>query len=151
MEKKLTRSEKERMLGGVCGGLAEYFGFDPTLVRIAFVLLAIAYGTGVLLYIILWIIMPRRPEAQGMRVVGDNLDDIKNRLVELEGEVKSAVTGEKAEELKRSSGFWLGVLLVALGILFLFSTLGMLRWWRWAVIWPVALILVGLLLVWRRR
>jgi phage shock protein C len=150
MEKRLTRSDKERLLGGVCGGLAEYFGFDPTLVRIAFVLLAIAYGTGILLYITLWIIMPRH-QAEGTGVVGDNLDDIRKRLVELEGEVKSAVTGVKAEEWKRSSGFWLGLVLVALGILFLFSTLGLLRWWRWAVIWPVALIMVGLLLVWRRR
>ena len=151
MEKKLTRSEKERILGGVCGGLAEYFGFDPTLVRLVFVLLALAGGTGILVYIILWIIMPRRPQVEAGAVVGDNLEDIKKRLVELEAGVKAAVTGEKAEEWKQSAGFWLGVFLVALGLMFLLSSLDIVHWWRWAILWPIALILLGLLLVLRRR
>ncbi len=151
MEKKLTRSEKERILGGVCGGLAEYFGFDPTLVRLVFVLLALAGGTGILVYIVLWIIMPRRPQAEARGVVGDNIEDIKKRLMELQGEAKAAVTGEKAEEWKRGSGFWLGVVLAALGLLLLLSNLDIVRWWRWAILWPIALILLGLLLVWRRR
>ena len=56
--RKLTRSETDKRLAGVCGGLAEYFGIDPTLVRIAFVLLAIM-GPGILLYGVLWIVLPR--------------------------------------------------------------------------------------------
>ena len=151
MEKKLTRSEKERMLGGVCGGLAEYFGFDPTLVRLVFVLLALAGGTGILVYIVLWIIMPRRSQTEAREVVGENIEDIKKRLVELQGEAKAAVTGEKAEEWKRSSGLWLGLVLAAIGLLLLLSNLGVFRLWRWAILWPIALILLGLLLVLRRR
>ena len=57
-EKRLTRSSSNRMIAGVAGGLAEYFGIDATLVRALFVLVALAYGGGVLLYIILWLIMP---------------------------------------------------------------------------------------------
>lgn len=151
MEKRLTRSEKERILGGVCGGLAEYFNLDPTLVRLVFVLLALAGGAGLLVYIILWIIMPRHSQLEAREVVGENIADIKKRLVELESGVKTAVTGEKAEEWKRSASFWLGVVLVALGLIFLFSSLDIMRWWRWAVLWPVILILLGVLLVWRRR
>jgi phage shock protein C len=151
LEKRLTRSEKERILGGVCGGLAEYFNLDPTLVRLVFVLLALAGGAGLLVYIILWIIMPRHPQVEAREVVGENIADIKKRLVELESGVKTAVTGEKAEEWKRSASFWLGVVLVALGLIFLFSSLDIMRWWRWAVLWPVILILLGVLLVWRRR
>jgi phage shock protein PspC (stress-responsive transcriptional regulator) len=56
--KRLTRSTNNRMIGGVCGGIAEYFNVDPTLVRLAFVLLAMFGGPGILLYIILWIVMP---------------------------------------------------------------------------------------------
>jgi phage shock protein C len=56
--RKLTRSETDKRLAGVCGGLAEYFGIDPVLVRIVFVILAVM-GPGVLLYIVLWIVMPR--------------------------------------------------------------------------------------------
>ncbi len=60
-DKKLYRSAKDRILGGVCGGIAEYYGWDPTLVRLGWVLLSLIWGAGLLLYIILWIIMPRNP------------------------------------------------------------------------------------------
>lgn len=56
--KRLTRSTHDRMIGGVCGGLGEYFGIDPTLVRIAFALSMFFGGTGIVLYIVLWLVMP---------------------------------------------------------------------------------------------
>ena len=60
MDKKLRRSSTECMIGGVCGGLAEYFDVDPTLVRVAYVLLSLCTAfSGVLAYIILMIVMPR--------------------------------------------------------------------------------------------
>ncbi len=58
MSRRLYRSEKDRMIGGVCGGLAEVLDIDPTIVRVIFVLLALLGGHGILLYIILWLIMP---------------------------------------------------------------------------------------------
>ncbi|MBI5670477.1 MAG: PspC domain-containing protein [Chloroflexi bacterium] len=56
--KRLTRSSTDKKIAGVCGGLAEYFGIDSTLVRLLFVLVALLPGPGLLLYIVLWIIMP---------------------------------------------------------------------------------------------
>jgi phage shock protein C len=56
--KKLCRSRKDRMLAGVCGGLAEYFGIDPTWVRLLFVLFLFAGGAAFLVYLIMWIIIP---------------------------------------------------------------------------------------------
>ncbi len=56
--KKLYRSRNDKMIGGVCGGLGEFLGVDPTLVRLAFVILAIFGGSGILLYIIAWLIIP---------------------------------------------------------------------------------------------
>jgi phage shock protein C len=58
MNKQLTRSHQDRMIAGVCGGLAEYFKLDPTLVRLAFVVLAFAKGFGLLVYFILLVLMP---------------------------------------------------------------------------------------------
>jgi phage shock protein C len=55
---RLSRSSSDRMVAGVAGGIAKYFNVDPTLVRLAFVALALAGGPGVLLYIIMWIVMP---------------------------------------------------------------------------------------------
>ena len=62
-EKLLRRSRTDRILGGVCGGFARYFGVDTLLVRLLFVLFAITAGAGLLLYILLWIVMPLESEA----------------------------------------------------------------------------------------
>ncbi len=61
MTKRLFRSN-DRMLGGVCAGIAEYIGWDPTLVRIAYIVLSIVSAAfpGLLVYLILWIIIPPR-------------------------------------------------------------------------------------------
>jgi len=59
MKKKLTTSTKNKIIAGVCGGIAEYFNVDPTLVRIIFVLLTISFNIpSIIIYIILWAIMP---------------------------------------------------------------------------------------------
>lgn len=61
MEKKLYRSRDEQMIAGVCGGLAEYFGLDPTIVRLLFVLISLGPMPGIVVYLILAFIMPERP------------------------------------------------------------------------------------------
>lgn len=58
MDKKLYRSQTDKMIAGVCGGIAEYFGIDSTLVRLGWILFTFAGGSGILAYIIAWIIMP---------------------------------------------------------------------------------------------
>jgi phage shock protein C len=61
-QKRLYRSRDDRMIAGVCAGLAEYMDIDPTLVRLAMVLFTLVGGSGILVYVIAWIIMPERPE-----------------------------------------------------------------------------------------
>ncbi|MBU0953290.1 MAG: PspC domain-containing protein [Nanoarchaeota archaeon] len=61
MAKRLYRSGKNKVLGGVCGGLGEYFDLDPVIVRLFWVLFALIYGSGILVYLIAWIIIPRNP------------------------------------------------------------------------------------------
>jgi phage shock protein C len=61
MNKRLQRSRTERMIGGVCGGLAEYFGVDPTLVRAVLAVVTVLGGAGVILYVVLWAVMPLEP------------------------------------------------------------------------------------------
>src|SRR5512136_1879746 len=58
MQRKLYRSRNDSRIAGVCGGLGEYLDIDPTLIRLIFVLLALTGGHGVVLYIILWLIVP---------------------------------------------------------------------------------------------
>ena len=61
MSKRLTRSVNDRIFAGVCGGLAEYFDFDPVLVRIAYAFLTLFTAfSGLIFYIVLWIVMPEK-------------------------------------------------------------------------------------------
>lgn len=62
MSKQLYRSKNNKVIAGVCGGVAEYFEVDPTIIRIAWLLLAFPGGIGLLAYIICWIIMPEKNE-----------------------------------------------------------------------------------------
>ena len=60
-EKKLYRSNSEKIIAGVCGGVAKYFDMDPTIVRLIFVALALLGGPGILLYIIMLLVVPVEP------------------------------------------------------------------------------------------
>ena len=62
MNKKLYKSNENKMLDGVCGGIAEYFDIDPTVVRLGWVVFCALGGSGILAYIIAAIVIPRRPE-----------------------------------------------------------------------------------------
>ena len=66
-EKRLYKSESNKVISGVCGGLGEYFGIDPVIFRIIAVLLIFAHGAGLLIYLIAWLCMPKRrhESAQG--------------------------------------------------------------------------------------
>ena len=84
MEKRLYRSRTDRMLGGVCGGIAEYFGVDPTLIRLLAVVLIVAGGAAIIAYIIAWIVIPEEP---------------KNLSIEEKAEKENVtIHGEKSDE-----------------------------------------------------
>ena len=87
--RKLHRSKTDRWLAGVCGGIAEYFNIDGTLVRVLFILFGFAVGGGILIYIILWIIMPEAPN--------DLLDDAGAGDLKLEDEPVSEPETESAD------------------------------------------------------
>jgi phage shock protein PspC (stress-responsive transcriptional regulator) len=62
MSKRLYRSRKDRKIAGVCGGLGEYFNVDPVIFRIIWVILLLGAGSGLLAYLIFWLIVPEAPE-----------------------------------------------------------------------------------------
>lgn len=64
MDKKIYLSKTDKKIGGVCGGVAEYFAIDSTLVRLLLVLFALMGGSGVLAYIIAWIVIPEKPASE---------------------------------------------------------------------------------------
>ena len=62
MEKRLYKSNTDKKLDGVCAGIAEYFGMDPTVIRLLWVLGTLFVGAGIIAYIVAAIVMPRKPE-----------------------------------------------------------------------------------------
>ena len=83
---RLRRSTTDRMVGGVCGGLADYTGIDAVLWRVAFVALTLLGGSGVLLYAVLWVLMPApsavpdTPLDRGVERLRTAVDDVARRL-----------------------------------------------------------------------
>jgi phage shock protein PspC (stress-responsive transcriptional regulator) len=59
--KRLMRSSRDKKIGGVCAGLADYFDLDPTILRVIWVLLVLCAGSGLVFYIVLWIVLPLAP------------------------------------------------------------------------------------------
>jgi len=81
MTNRLMRSRTDVIIGGVCAGLGNYLGLDPILVRIFFVLLAIVGGSGVLVYLILWVIMPREDQVTTQGDLGERMGGIRDEMV----------------------------------------------------------------------
>ena len=98
MAKKIYRSKKDSIIGGVCGGIAEYFGIDSTLVRLLAILIVFIGGAGIIAYIIAWIIIPQNPEEV------------------LEQEIDYSGTGSHED---RNKHVWGGLILIFLGLFFL--------------------------------
>jgi phage shock protein C len=91
--RRLLRSNTDRMLGGVCGGLAQYFGVDSTLVRIVFLLLVFVAGVSPLAYLILWVVVPDEASAGGTwgQQVQHSLGEMQQRATSVAQEVQSQV------------------------------------------------------------
>ena len=82
MAKKLHRSVKQKMIAGVCGGLGEYFGVDPVIVRIVFVLFTLGYGGGAVLYLLLWLIMPKNGSVDSVQEGVEEMRESGKKLAE---------------------------------------------------------------------
>lgn len=142
-----TRSRSNRMLGGVCSGLAQYFGTDPLLIRLVFIVITLAQGAGVLLYLLLWILMPdegvEAPPAGG-QVIRTGIEGVKQDVARVTEQVRTNAPNA------RRQGVWLGALLVGIGAYLLAVNAGAFTWWDWRFGGPVLLILAGLFVLVRR-
>jgi len=119
MNKKLYRSRKEKMLGGVAGGLGEYFEIDPTLVRIIFVVSLFLGGTGVLAYIILWIVVPEEPWVFYMGNEKKENEEKKETPPSSSENYFESEYQRTVNERRQKRSTVIGVILVIIGLLFL--------------------------------
>jgi phage shock protein C len=149
---RLERSQTNRVIAGVCGGIAEYLSVDATLVRVVFVVMTLFGGAGLLAYIVLLVLMPQPGRPAPFVSATSTPADTTARV---EGEpappstvapVDPAVRAAEAERRRMAVGY----LLIGLGVVFLLSNAGLFRFVQWQFLWPVVLIGIGVLFLMQR-
>lgn len=132
MKAELYRSKNNRILGGVCGGIGEYFEIDPVIIRIIFVILATLGGLGIVIYLILWILVP---DKNGRSVAENIAEEIKN-------EDSNYEYARDVSQSKKAFGLILVVFGVYLCAKRLLPDLALDQY-----LWPVIIMMVGLFIV----
>jgi len=154
VKSRLERSHTNRVIGGVCGGIAEYLAVDATLVRVVFVFTAfITAGLGVLAYIVLLVLMPQpgqpAPFTSTPPPASDTtapMDAGSTTPTLPATPVDPAVRAAEAERRRMAFGY----LLIALGVAFFLSNAGAFRFVQWQFLWPLVLIGIGVLFLVQR-
>ena len=137
MEKKLQRDTTNKVIGGVCSGLANYFNIDAALLRVLFVLMFLCASAGFWLYIILWIVMP----------VGQGIQNEASHFVSSDDttEVSEETQSDSVKSPKPKGSLVAGLILIGIG------AIGLLHKYipeiNWDTAWPILLILLGLFLI----
>ncbi len=145
MTNKLYRSQTDKMLGGVCGGLAKYLRVDLTIVRLFFVVLTLLGGFGPLVYLIMWIIVPLEDhvytDSNPNKFEGE---DIKERAGMVRDDFINAV-----KQPNQNTARFIGIGLVLAGGFFLLQQLDI-KWLNWldnGVLWAALILLAGVALL----
>ncbi len=130
--KKLERNTKNKVIAGVCSGLADYFEIDTAIMRVLFAFVFFIAGSGLLIYLILWIALPARRD-----------DSPYNQAYDT---ASSAGDSETNLPRRAHQGSMIGgLILILLGVLFLLGNL--IPRFNWHTYWPVILIVCGLILI----
>lgn len=145
MYKKLYRSNKDKMLGGVAGGLAEYFDMDPTLVRVIFIITLFLGGTGVIAYIILWILVPEEPLVFPLTANSTPASEPNSQT----GTAEPVNVPFTVPVRKRNGPAIAGIILIVLGSLFLLDNI--FPSFSFEHYWPLILVAIGAALIFNSR
>ena len=140
---------RDRIIGGVCAGLAEGLHVDPLWLRVAFLILIFIQGIGVFLYIVLWLVMPERVEGGGQRSGFDAMTaDIRRIWGELQhrtpGKSQAGTSAPARSSFFQNQSLVFGLILVVIGLVLLGGNVGIINW---SVVWPAALITLGIVIL----
>ena len=141
------RSRTDRIIFGVCGGLAKHYNLDATLIRILFILLALSNGIGIVLYLILALILPVEP---GAETAADREEKIKEFAEGVGQKTKALADEMKGDQAWRGrSRNLFGGLVVLVGVIMLLERVApaVFHWLNWGLIWPLLIIFLGLYLI----
>lgn len=137
----LYRSNTDKMIAGVAGGMANSMNIDPALVRIIFIVLALVGGGGILIYVILWAVLPEDDDA----ITNANYNNVMDENTTNESGQKSQFQKYNQPKKKDDGSLIAGLVLISLGIIFL-----VIRYFPridFSDLWPVILIVIGVVLL----
>lgn len=166
-DKRFYRSNQHRIIGGVCGGLGDYFDIDPVIMRIVFFILAFAGGGGVLIYLILWILVPEEPvlyakgasqgnnqknhsqansnpyNTENMNAENVHFEEMGNDT-QSNNNPKNGNAPQKSPE-KNNGTLIAGIMLIVLGCMFLIDRF--IPNINFGDLWPLILVAIGVILI----
>ncbi|MHB1654253.1 MAG: PspC domain-containing protein [Desulfitobacteriaceae bacterium] len=152
MTDRLYRSGSNKMLGGVCGGLAEYFNIDATLVRLIALVAMFAGGVGFLAYFAGWIIIPMDPAYRTSSLqrptAGNFSEEIRANVDDIKTDIHDAARNFRLERHNGHGAKLAGIVLIGLGIMFFLDRWFPL-WFSMDKMWPLVLIIIGIVIVFR--
>ena len=135
--KKLERNPMNKVVGGVCSGLADYFNLDVALVRVAFVIAALFASFGFWLYIILWIVLPENKLDINFQTPPNN------ETRQTYGDTQQST--EDDNRSKKSTTLFAGILVILIGLIFLINNFIPISWvWK---LWPLILVAIGVVMI----
>jgi phage shock protein C len=170
-DKTLYRVKEGQMIGGVCAGIAEYFGIDPTVVRLLAVLAAVlSSGAAIIAYLVMWVAVPEKPPAGGVeeRVMNEERPVAQTPGPEVTPPVAPPVASvppppapaqpvappvpshpPRPPAAPSRGSIWFGLALVFVGVVLLVQIfVPQVRLWQF---WPIVIVIWGLVLIFRRR
>ena len=127
--KQLFRNEQKGKIGGVCAGLGEYFEVDITLIRALFLVALLGFGSGFLMYVILWIVLPERSQTFQESNINETF------------EANQSTVFPKESKLKKENVIG-ALVLITLGVIFLADEF--IPWISFQKLWPLILISIGI-------
>ncbi len=142
----LHRSTTNKIIAGVAGGLGEYLNIDPTIIRILFILISIFGGSGILIYLILWLIMP-----SGINVSNNSHEHIRKNADEIAIRARNFAHDIRISPKHEESRFWWGLILVIIGFLILFNNFGIFEIFNFGKLWPILLVIFGVMILTRKK
>jgi phage shock protein C len=145
---KLYRSSTNKVIAGVCGGLGDYFDIDPMIIRALFVLAFFMSGSGVVLYLALWVIIPENPvhDTFSRAHFKSTVNEMKAKAIDVVDEIRGIKT--ERTETRQS---WLAILVVALGVMMLLRNFDLLSVFDFERLWPLLLIIIGFAIMFKKR
>lgn len=149
MDKKLYRSKNNRVISGVCGGIAEYFQIDPTLVRLLWILITLAGGAGIIGYIICLIVIPERSSFGNSNYDEEYVVEAKDTNFSNNEENYTSFDEYPEEKSSEKNNFLVGIILIGLGGVFLLKRY--VYWFDLKLLTPLLLIAVGIYIIFNQR